>query len=146
LDNYLRTLILVLNGDGVISGSQFATLATPVFTGDPQAPTAAAGGTSWGSLSDERKKDIIEPITGAIAKTCSLRTVIGKYKTDAADKRRVFLIAQDVQAVLPEAVIDNDDELSLQYTDMIPLLTAAIKEQQALIETLQSRISTLEGI
>jgi hypothetical protein len=42
----------------------------------------ADGGTSWTSNSDERAKDIIEPITNAVNKVSSLRAVIGKYKTD----------------------------------------------------------------
>jgi hypothetical protein len=99
--------------------------------------------TSWGSYSDERLKDIIEPITGGLEKVKTLRTVIGKYKTDESDKRRVFLIAQDVQKVLPEAIFDDRSEeklLSLQYTDIIPLLVNAIQEQQAQIEELKAKI------
>ena len=108
----------------------------------------ASGGTSWGSFSDERMKDIIEPITEAAQKVSSLRAVIGKYKTDDEGKRRAFLIAQDVKAVLPEAVYQNseeDDTLSLVYTDMIPLLTAAIQEQQAMIQTLQAEVADLKS-
>jgi hypothetical protein len=107
----------------------------------------ANGGTSWSAVSDERQKDIIEPITDAMAKVATLRTVIGKYKIDNADKRRVFLIAQDVQAVLPEAVTIGSDEnntLGLSYSDIIPLLVASIKEQQALITALTTRITALE--
>ena len=108
--------------------------------------TLANGGTSWGSLSDERKKDIIEPIVDAATKVSSLRAVIGKYKTEEDGIRRAMLIAQDVQAVLPEAVVENKDgDLILQYTDTIPLLVAAIKEQQALITTLTDRITALES-
>jgi hypothetical protein len=108
--------------------------------------TLANGGTSWGSLSDERKKDIIEPIVDAATKVSSLRAVIGKYKTEEDGIRRAMLIAQDVQAVLPEAVVENKDgDLILQYTDTIPLLVAAIKEQQALITTLTDRITALEA-
>ncbi len=106
------------------------------------------GGTSWASDSDERVKDIIEPIENAIEKVSTLRTVIGKYKTDEEGTRRSFLIAQDVQAVLPEAVVAQDDEigtLSLAYTDVIPLLTAAIQEQQTIINDLKARIETLEA-
>jgi len=91
-------------------------------------------GTSWTAVSDERNKDIIEPITDAMAKVATLRSVIGKYKTDEQDKRRTFLIAQDVQAVLPEAITVGSDEnstLGLSYTDTIPLLVAAIKELKA---------------
>jgi len=106
----------------------------------------AAGGTSWGTYSDERMIDIIEPISDGLNKVLTLRTVIGKYKTDDADKRRSMLIAQDVQAVLPEATTeDADGMLSLAYTDLIPLLTAAIQEQQELITAQQTAIETLEA-
>jgi hypothetical protein len=108
--------------------------------------TLSNGATSWASLSDERKKDIIEPITDAATKVSSLRAVIGKYKADEDGVRRAMLIAQDVQAVLPEAVVENKDgELLLQYTEIIPLLVAAIKEQSALITTLTARITALES-
>jgi hypothetical protein len=106
------------------------------------------GSTSWSGLSDERSKDIIEPITDAVEKISTLRTVIGKYKTDDEGTRRSFLIAQDVQAVLPEAVSVANQEtgyLGLSYTDTIPLLVAAIKEQQAIITDLKSRIEALEN-
>lgn len=101
------------------------------------------GGTSWASDSDERLKDIIEPIENGLEKVLTLRSVIGKYKTDEEDKRRVFLIAQDVQAVLPEAVFENEGNLMLQYTDLIPLLVAATKEQQAIIESQAAAITDL---
>jgi hypothetical protein len=96
------------------------------------------GATSWTSASDEREKDIIEPITNAANKVSQLRAVIGKYKTDAEDTRRSFLIAQDVQAVLPEAVdASNPEKLGVQYTDVIPLLVAAIKELKTEIDQLK---------
>lgn len=106
----------------------------------------SSGNTSWTANSDERLKDIIEPITGATEKVATLRAVIGKYKTDAEGTRRSFLIAQDVQAVLPEAVTVNDDEintLGVQYTEVIPLLTAAIQEQQAIILAQESALTAL---
>lgn len=103
----------------------------------------SGGGTSWGSYSDERLKDIIEPITDSINKVNALRAVIGKYKTDEQDKRRVFLIAQDVEKVLPEAIFDDKSEekiLSLQYQDIIPLLVSAIQELSAQNQDLKSRL------
>ena len=103
------------------------------------------GGTSWASDSDERLKDIIEPIENGLEKVLTLRSVIGKYKTDEEDKRRVFLIAQDVQAVLPEAVFENEGNLMLQYTDLIPLCIKAIQEQQATITALTARLTALEN-
>ena len=108
--------------------------------------------TSWTGRSDERLKDIIEPITNATNKVSSLRAVIGKFKTDEEGTRRSFLIAQDVQAVLPEAVSvsprkegEDTDYLGVAYTDVIPLLVAAIKEQQAIITQLQADVAALKG-
>jgi hypothetical protein len=98
------------------------------------------GGTSWTATSDERLKDIIEPIGNAVEKVASLRSVIGKFKNDQANTRRSFLIAQDVQSVLPEAVdASNPDKLGVAYSEVIPLLVAAIKELTARVQTLETR-------
>jgi len=102
--------------------------------------------TAWSSASDERLKDIIEPIVNGVEKVCTLRSVIGTYKNDPEKNRRPFLIAQDLIKVFPEAVdASNPDRLGVQYTEIIPLLTAAIQEQQALIQSLTDRITALEG-
>jgi hypothetical protein len=106
------------------------------------------GGTSWTANSDERMKTPLVPFENAVDKICSLRAGTGRYLTDEEDVSRSFLIAQDVQAVLPEAVNTKDDEqgtLGLSYTDVIPLLVAAIKEQQATITSLTARIAALES-
>jgi hypothetical protein len=106
----------------------------------------SSGGTSWSAISDERQKDIIEPIENGLTKVASLRAVIGKYKTDHDDVRRIFLIAQDVQAVLPEAIsTDGNGKLGLNYQDLVPVLVKAIQEQQALITALTARITALEN-
>jgi hypothetical protein len=63
-----------------------------------------------------------------------------------------MLIAQDVQAVLPEAVdsmtatMDDPTEyLTLNYSETIPLLVSALKDAKTLIETLEARITALEN-
>jgi hypothetical protein len=103
----------------------------------------SAGGTSWGSLSDENSKDIIEPIENACYKLSQVRTVIGKYKTDDEYKRRLFLIAQDIEKVYPEAVFkikneNKEESLGLNYQDLIPVLVKAIQEQQEQIDKLKN--------
>lgn len=107
----------------------------------------ANGATSWSSLSDERQKTSLTPIEDGLSKVAGLRAVTGRYLTDDPDKSRSFLIAQDVQAVLPEAVLveDNEDQtLSLRYTEVIPLLVAALKESKERIESLEARLTALE--
>jgi hypothetical protein len=98
------------------------------------------GSTSWSSSSDERQKNIIEPISDATNKVASLRAVIGSYKNDETSKRRSFLIAQDVQQVLPEAVTEAPDGfLGVAYSDVIPLLVAAIQELSAKVAALEAK-------
>jgi hypothetical protein len=119
---------------------------TYVQTGATGGVYLASGGTSWTAVSDERTKDIIEPIENATQKIANWRTVVGKYKTDADSVRRSFLIAQDVLTTFPEAVdATNVNEYGLNYQDLIPVLVAAIKEQSALITQLTARITALES-
>jgi hypothetical protein len=101
-----------------------------------------AGGNAWVANSDERLKTDLVPIEDAANKVSSLRSVIGRYKTDEEGTKRPFLIAQDVLKVLPEAVNKNEEtgDLGVSYTEIIPLLVAAIKEQQAQIEELKQLI------
>jgi hypothetical protein len=73
-----------------------------------------------------------------------------KQKADADTKRRSFLIAQDVQKVLPEAVTevvgqDNETHLNMSYTDVIPLLVAGIKELSTKCADYEKRIKALES-
>jgi hypothetical protein len=146
-------VISIYQSNGTSEGQLYAGAGNVNFFGTSVVKIVAStggvqltsGATSWTSISDERTKDIIEPISNAVQKVSNLRSVIGKYKTDSEGTRRSFLIAQDVQAVFPEAVDTTDeDNLGVRYTETIPLLVAAIKEQQAIIEDLKTRIEQLE--
>lgn len=91
--------------------------------------TLSNGATSWASLSDERYKTDFIPFTSALAKVGTLRAGTGRYITDSETTSRSFLMAQDVQKVLPEAVFeDQHGRLQLAKDDVIPLLVAAINE------------------
>jgi hypothetical protein len=108
----------------------------------------ANNGTSWTANSDERLKTNLIPFENAASKVATLRAGTGRYLTDEEKVSRSFLIAQDVLAVLPEAVdVQNDEQgtLGLRYQDLIPLLTAAIQEQQALITQLQADVAALKA-
>ena len=100
-----------------------------------------ASATSWTAASDERVKENLKEITDGASKVATLRAVVGNYVWDKDKVQRPFLIAQDVQKVLPEAVAtDNPEELGLSYTDVIPLLVAAIKELKAEVDSLKSQL------
>ena len=102
--------------------------------------------TSWTAQSDERLKDITGTITDAVQSVKSLRPVRYTLKADQDKTHRVGLIAQDVQKVLPE-VVDTDAKgyLGVRYSEIVPLLVAAIQEQQAMIEQLKADVAALKG-
>jgi hypothetical protein len=121
----------------------FSTGTTFVRAGGTGGVFLSPGATAWSAISDERLKTALIPFKNAVEKVCTLRAGTGSYLGDAQGVSRSFLIAQDVQKVLPEAVHVQEDEvgtLSLRYTDTIPLLVAAIQEQQAIINDLKTRL------
>lgn len=119
-----------------------------VLNGSGTGVYLVSGQTSWTANSDERLKTDIVPITNAAEKVASLRAVTGRYLVDPEGTSRAFLIAQDVQKVLPEAVnVQNDEQgtLGLQYTDTIPLLVAAIKELKSELDSVKAELATLKA-
>jgi hypothetical protein len=99
------------------------------------------GGVAWIAISDERLKTDLLPIEDGLNKVNTLRSVIGRYKTDKIGTKRPFLIAQDVLKVLPEAVNTNQQngDLGVSYSEVIPLLVCAIKELKSEIEQLKNK-------
>ena len=98
------------------------------------------------TISDERLKHDIEPITDALSKVNQLNGVTFTYNAD--DKKSAGLIAQDVEKVLPSAVsekelpLKHDDGIAyktVQYDQTIGLLVEAIKELTAKVEELEAR-------
>ena len=97
--------------------------------------------------SDSRLKDNITPISTPVDKIKSLRGVEFDWNSgEQVGTHDVGLIAQDVEAVLPEAVTTQEDGYkNLAYTKVIPLLVEAMKEQQAMIEALKAEIELLKN-
>jgi hypothetical protein len=127
------------NSNGTLStgtaGSGSAGTSISFTTG----PYLANLGTSWTNSSDERLKDITGEIQNGLEKVCTLRAATFTWKDSENKSPQVGLIAQDVQAVLPEVVVVPDVEfdgtaktaLGVNYDQVIPLLVAAIKELKA---------------
>lgn len=101
------------------------------------------------STSDKRLKENVTPIENALEKVKTLTGVEFDWKEETAHVHGyhghdVGIIAQDVQAVLPEAVRTNDSGyLSVRYEKMIALLIEAMKEQQNQIDELKAKLDGL---
>ena len=148
----------VVSGDGgYYSGNQYTKLAFKVsgsgatFIGGKA--TVANGLEVTGSInasgditayfsSDERLKDNLTPIVGALDKI----NQIGGYEFDWNNNSEhsghdVGVIAQEIEKVLPEVVATrNNGFKAVRYEKIVALLIQAVKEQQLQIDELKSKL------
>ncbi len=96
---------------------------------------------AWARSSDARLKQDIIDLGPSLAKVLALRPVRYRSANDITGKQQVGLIAQEVQAIVPEVVeSDSRGTLGVAYGSLVPLLIAAIQEQQIEIEALKAKL------
>jgi len=114
--------------------------------------TTTLSATAYVTSSDYRLKENVQPMIGALAKVALLKPCIYKWKVDGSDGQG--FIAHELQAVCPDAVtgekdaVDDEGNIKPQGIDtsfLVATLTAAIQEQQAMIEELKAKVVALEG-
>jgi hypothetical protein len=96
------------------------------------------------AYSDARVKENVRVIDNALARVRAIRGVTFT-RTDMQDtaKRHAGVIAQEVEAVLPEVISDNDDGMkSVAYGNITALLIEAIKELQDEVTALRGMMKT----
>jgi hypothetical protein len=108
--------------------------------------------TTYNTSSDYRLKTNIAPMVGALDKVALLKPVTYSWKVDG--ELGQGFIAHELQEVIPQCVtgekdaVDADGNPVYQGIDtsyLVATLTAAIQEQQALIENLTTRLAALEN-
>jgi hypothetical protein len=108
--------------------------------------------TAYNINSDYRLKENVQPMTGALAKVAALKPCTYKWKIDNSDGEG--FIAHELAEVCPDAVsgekdaVNEDGSIKPQGIDtsfLVATLTAAIQEQQQMIETLQAEVASLKA-
>jgi hypothetical protein len=131
-----------LDQDGVLN------IATSAFhSSHPAVPLVVDGdinvnGTIYSS--DLRFKTNVNTLSGSLEKVKQLRGTSYTFRKDEfTDKNfsvspQIGLIAQEVEKVFPELVkTDSKGYKGILYTNLIPVIIEAVKEQQSMIETLK---------
>jgi Chaperone of endosialidase len=102
-------------------------------------------------LSDKNYKKNVAPLNNALAKVKQLKGWYYDWDTQKhpdmglSDTRQLGFMAQDVGKILPEAVSTSPEgTVLMNYNALIPVLTEAIKEQDATIEAQKTTIESLE--
>lgn len=104
---------------------------------------STASSTSFNTSSDYRLKENVIDIADGITRVKQLLPKRFNFIVNA-DKTVDGFLAHEAQAVVPEAVTGEKDGEEMQGIDqakLVPLLTAALQEAIAKIETLEQRLS-----
>jgi hypothetical protein len=129
-------------------------------TNDNGAYNIQCNGTGvWGfgayvNGSDERLKENIHPLPASLNVIKALNPVAFQYKPEFTADTSVQpgFIAQELQVALAgqdylEGVVQTGPQyLSVAYQSLIPILTKALQEAVAKIETLEAKVAALEGV
>ena len=111
---------------------------------------AANGNVIAYNASDKRLKKNIKPITNALDKVSKLsgntftwrKGYYSGQNKELVKEQDVGVIAQEVQAVLPEAVYERETGiLAVDYQKIIPLLIEAIKDLKVEVQELRNGIT-----
>jgi hypothetical protein len=107
---------------------------------------------AYNTTSDYRLKENIVPMIGALDTISKLKPVTYTWKQDGSNGQG--FIAHELQEIVPDCVtgekdaVDADGNPKYQGVDtsfLVATLTAAIQEQQTIINDLKARIETLEA-
>ena len=117
--------------------------------------TGVWGAGAYVNGSDERIKDDIEPLESSLDVVAKLNPVTYKYKEDWSKDQstQTGFIAQELLTALEgknyvDGVVQQGGSAgyySVAYQNIIPILTKAIQEQQAMIEELKQEVAKLKG-
>lgn len=146
--NGSSTALFNRNGDdGAVvqiarDGSQIGTISATT--------TAVAYNTS----SDYRLKTNLEPISNGIERVKQLPVYRFNWIADQSGNKVDGFVAHEAQAIVPECVTGEKDAVDadgkpvhqgIDQSKIVPLLTAALKEAIAKIETLEAKVTALEA-
>jgi hypothetical protein len=113
---------------------------TTRFTFDDAGDFTATGDVT--AYSDRSLKDDVRPITDALDKVDQINGVTFVRNDMDSGARKTGVIAQDVEAVLPEVVSTDENGIkSVAYGNMVGLLIEAVKELRKEVKTLKGEAS-----
>jgi hypothetical protein len=128
---------------------RFIATSTSTFVGSI---TTTASATAYNTSSDYRLKEDWVAVADASTRVNALKPVNFAWKVDG--KRVDGFLAHELAEVVPEAVTGEKDAVDaegkpvyqgIDQSKLVPLLTAALQEALAKIESLTARVSALEG-
>jgi hypothetical protein len=141
----LRNIFYLLNNAGnptgftVSQGGNLECGTVNCGTISSSGTITAAGNIT--AFSDARLKENVVTIDTALDKVSQMRGVYYNRIDDETKTRNIGVIAQELEAVLPEVVHNNADDIkSVAYGNIVGILIEAIKELSEEVKTLKSKL------
>ena len=115
--------------------------------------TTNGSATAYNTSSDYRLKENVTPVTDGITRLQQLKPSRFNFIADPGKTVDGF-IAHEVQTIVPEAITGEKDAVNengdpkyqgIDQSKLVPLLTAALQEAVAKIETLEAKVAALES-
>ena len=119
-----------LIGDSIFISSSSGTVSSilvegPSYFQNAMYVSSSVSATAFTTVSDERLKSGVRPLTGALSTLCQLEGV----RYTMGGQQEIGFLAQQVLTVVPEAVRSTGDGyLGVDYSRIVPLLVESIKE------------------
>jgi len=141
-----------ISGSTISSGSSVTSTRTRLEFNSSGLGTVGSistngSATTYSTSSDYRLKNTIAPMAGALAKVALLKPCTYKWNADGSNGEG--FIAHELAEVCPDAVVGIKDAVDengnpihqgIDTSFLVATLTAAIQEQQALIQSLKARL------
>ena len=118
------------------------------------ASNATNNTTAYGTSSDYRLKENVTDVSNAISTFKTLKPKTYNFISDPDDTPENGFLAHELATVVPNAVIGEKDAVTsdgaiepqqVDYGKLTPILTAALQEAIAKIETLETKVAALEA-
>jgi trimeric autotransporter adhesin len=128
------------------ANNSFIPLANSAYTlGSPSnrwSAVWAVNGTI--QTSDTRLKENIKDMGYGLAEVLGLKPVSFTWKEKMqSSNTQLGFEAQQVEKIIPEAIVQDKDVYGMNYSALIPVLVKGMQEQQDLIEKLQQLVEEL---
>jgi hypothetical protein len=138
--------LLRLKG-GTSQATQQVTIGTPTANGTNKLTVdGSISASAFNVSSDRRLKTNIKALQYGLKQVLAFDAVTYNWKTSPDSNKQLGLIAQDAKKIMPEIVSGNEEtgNLSINYTELVPVLINAIKEQQKQIDELKQIVKKLQ--
>jgi hypothetical protein len=143
-------------GIGTTSPADKLSVAGIIAPSADNTYTLGKNGARWSAVwatngviqtSDARMKTAIEPLQYGLKEVMQMNPVKYQWKDDSTGLFKIGLIAQEVRSIIPEVVSGDEkkENLGMNYSELVPVLINAIKDQQKQINGIQTRINSLKN-